>query len=343
MSRKTVLKVLYGASSVLMIHHWDTDGIASAAILKSRLSAFNVKVSGYVPRIGIYGIDGIELDRLPRDIDLAVILDYSLDPDQLGRLAGAINADVAVVDHHIHAPPRGIPSYNPVAEGADPSSYPSTTWVLKELLGLEVNDLVILGIVGDVGTLMSDNLVRRQVLGFLLSREVTIEDYESAAAMIDSCYRALDRIGVAMSVDKLASYGGDPRKILSDPEWREKKRMVDEEVNRLVKRAGEGQEVIPGVIVYRLQSELLVLSAVGRALSRRYPDLIVVVVFELLGGPRYVYVRSQMKRLDWAIPKLKSLGFNIGGKDRVFSIQIDDGDVDTPLNRVLEILSRRLK
>lgn len=53
-----------------------------------------------------------------------------------------LGVDVVVVDHHANAV-RAQRFYNPVARGAAEDDYPSTTWVLRELMPRDTAIVVV--------------------------------------------------------------------------------------------------------------------------------------------------------------------------------------------------------
>ena len=101
----------YGEDS--LVHHWDADGIVSAALLlRAGVRARRI----LVPRIGGYDADAI-LGRLPGDVETAVVLDYGIPGREYDRLYDRLRG-LAVVDHHRTEPPRRVGAFcNPVALG----------------------------------------------------------------------------------------------------------------------------------------------------------------------------------------------------------------------------------
>ena len=116
------VSILKSSTRVHVVFHWDTDGIASAAMLAR---ALGTRVSGLsVPSIGFYSVDAIGYKSL--DADAIVVLDYGVEGYE--RVESETGIPLVVFDHHAVRPSNlRLGAYcNPVAHGeGDEVEYPS--------------------------------------------------------------------------------------------------------------------------------------------------------------------------------------------------------------------------
>ena len=106
------LELLDKKSHVLIIHHWDSDGVSSAAIITQYLNAnFPSLIIDYViPDVGTYRIlpndkNAIGNISIPKSYyDMTVILDYSVPEDDIINYASKFAHPVVVYDHHLRTP-----------------------------------------------------------------------------------------------------------------------------------------------------------------------------------------------------------------------------------------------
>jgi single-stranded DNA-specific DHH superfamily exonuclease len=203
-----VITAILGAEKVFIVHHWDADGVASAALLARRLGGKLVGTD--VPRIGVYAAEAVP--EPPRNA-LLVVLDYGIPGPEYDKLAERTSTPIAVVDHHAVEPPRRLSTYcNPVAlkKGSE-RDYPGNSLLVYKLLG-EPRDtgdqfLAALGVVGDLEPFLKAG---RKHPGLALAEEllretnVSLEEASRLARSIDSCYRLLDYDCLRYAVTRLA-------------------------------------------------------------------------------------------------------------------------------------------
>ncbi|MFC2049037.1 DHH family phosphoesterase, partial [Elusimicrobiota bacterium] len=145
-------------NSAIIISHWDCDGIVSAAIITKLLNANNIMRIAYtIPDIGTYKLEPRNMIpdgniTLPDgEYEVIFVLDYSVSRANMIEFQKFVKKPVIVYDHHLRKPidrPE-IDYTNPVAFGDPGIQWPACTWVIKEDLKMEVDDLVVLGIAGD--------------------------------------------------------------------------------------------------------------------------------------------------------------------------------------------------
>ncbi len=305
--KKSFLKQLCSSDEILVVHHWDTDGVASASIALDYLSQSGFKVYSTTPEIGLYDAESI---RFRGYIDSILILDYALDYNSIRRLEEKLKAKALVVDHHYNKLPRTPRLLNSYTH--ELGVYPSTTTLLAELLDHPLDQLVALGILGDLGS---------RGLGYLGCFKLGCKPgfLLEASKLLDYPYKCMREDLVEKSVYKLLEYYyGDFKSLLRDELLLECKSVVEREEERVY---GDLElEFKENVVVARFSSRYMVLSSIGRRLASKHRDKIVVLFFKLEGRGRfYVYARSWRFDLTRLIEKLRALGFNAGGKREVAS------------------------
>ena len=67
----------------LVIHHWDADGIASAALLKKHLTSKGFEVRTYTPPIGAYLVED---DVLQQHFDRIYCVDLAMPEEEFLKL-----------------------------------------------------------------------------------------------------------------------------------------------------------------------------------------------------------------------------------------------------------------
>ena len=306
--------------SMAIIHHWDSDGLASAALIGRYLSKINVKASFYIPKIGIYAIEAINLREIKeQEPEALLILDYGIPVNHIEKLENLLGVDVIVVDHHINdVRPKCF--FNPIARGSREDEYPSTTWVLRDLIDVEDSlDLVALGVVGDLGKRLEGKALKSILEGFISKFGLTLDDIYEASNIVDSCYRLLDYSSIHYARSILEDRGVEG--VLKSPFLDEKLLELKNEIDRAKRdlRLVEDGRLIK---VFELATKSYITSLIGRELAHKFKDSIIMLVHEVKGLElTYIYVRSLKFNLRGVLEALRKSGdINIGGKDHVFVV-----------------------
>ena len=128
----------------LIVHHWDTDGLASAAMLLrffEKLNA-NIKIELMTPTINNFYLQSEEYDVIKdQNFDFIITCDINFPEDVVFKLAEIKPGKVFVFDHHKQDPIKAVFYYN--------KPYPSCSLVLRDYLHLEFDMLSIIGDIGD--------------------------------------------------------------------------------------------------------------------------------------------------------------------------------------------------
>ncbi|HHI00597.1 MAG TPA: DHH family phosphoesterase, partial [Thermococcus litoralis] len=167
----------------LIIHHWDTDGITSTALLikASELKDF----MNLSPPIGEFRFD----ERIREAIERAgkvYVLDLNL-PHEVE----SIDKETVFIDHHIQ-PRIKNPMVRQINPALEEDEAPSASFVVSEYFSVW-NAWSALGVVGDIG----EKAFEIPKVNQLLEREgLTREEALKIVELIDSNYITMDREGV---------------------------------------------------------------------------------------------------------------------------------------------------
>jgi len=331
---RRVVKLIEEASKVSIIHHWDSDGIASAALIAKK---YKDKISSFIiPRIGEYNIEAIDVNKLKKsNPDLVLILDYGIPLNQLKILEESIGVKVAVIDHHVNK--FMVDAFcNPIAFGCAEEEYPSTTWVLREILDLEdFSDIVALGIVGDLGKAIKDSPLLRWIEENVKSRGLAIDDVFHVVNVIDSCYRLVDYECIDYVRGILIEH--EVKDILVDDYLRSKLLKLNEEVSKALSSVKLVKEHDEFIKVFEVTTDAYITSLIGRELAYKHHNSIIVLQHEVKKlNKRCIYIRSYKYSLRSILEAFKSMNMNVGGKDKVLVISCNGEtyEIDTIINTI---------
>jgi len=311
--------------SLCVVHHWDCDGIASAALLGLFAKERGLDIEFRVPPIEVYD-ESIYNEIATRKSLL--VLDYAVYP----------KFKALVIDHHRVEYEGNAIVCNPVAAGSTEDQYPSTTIVIKRhVLPEAPNDIVALGIVGDLGKSLETSPWKEFVFEAAKSANLDFNEIVKAAELLNMCYTTLSRELVSYARDVLLREG--VRGVIRDGKLDEVAKGVLRELDRVLKSVEPCLED-RHLVVYRIAMSYSLVSKVGRELAHRHPDKVVVVVGSVSRKIGRIYIRSASKVLSPLIPKLRSLGVgkSVGGKDRVVSILCNAVDCENELPIVLKVV-----
>ena len=315
---------------VLLIHHWDTDGLCSAALLLDYFGRDDVDT--WTPLLGTFYL-------LPEHIEMAqgydhvVACDMALPADNIKAIAEKTR--VTVIDHHHQDPIEEIEHINPVAYGASGEEYPSNTWVIKEHLGLPLSLKIILGYIGDrEQKIMNNPPFWKQTQEYLEGEGVAFDDLLELVYRIDSSYKVGEREAVMLAPQQLREY--ETREdILANKEWAENLRKLEEKLEKVL---SEPPEVVDGVQVKRLDTPYAIISQVTRKLAWGTGKDTVVVNTGFFSDQDQLYSRSNIVDMHSLIERAKKYGYNAGGKKDVIGAIIPKTDTERFLAETIEYI-----
>jgi len=343
---KYVRQLIEKSSQILLVHHWDADGIASAAIIAE--SHENAK--NYCPPIGLFKVNKTVLDEIERRIsgkeDLILILDWNIPFEDAEKIERKFRVKVALIDHHHKdtTPPKPA-YYNPVAYGESEANYPSTTWTIIKALGRQLDLKVLLGVFGDLEEQATKlKIYHEEIKPYMDEKKYTIEDLISAAKRLNACGRTGDRKLVEKSVWKLINHNDDLKSILKDEEWRRTQATIEEELSKII--IDRREAFFGNIIVKKFSSPYNITSEVARKLAKLNPKSIIVVLNQsekLAEAEIYVRRGSMLNvKLTQIINKLRKAGLEAGGKEAVFGVKVAHSKVEEALKLILSMLMEEL-
>lgn len=306
---------------MLIIHHWDTDGICSAAKLIKELKPETY--TNLSPDIGDFSFSE-RIREAMKDHDDVYVVDLNL-PGEVKNSEKKIR----FMDHHIQERIENplVEQVNPLVEGGDPGDFPSCSVVLSEHLS-SWDLLSALGAIGDIGLkALDDPRVREQVD----KSGLTSKQAEKIVSLIDSNYLAVDLDSVEKAVSEVLEL--EPRKMLDHPEWNRKLSDIEKTIEETI----ESRKDVGDFCYMDMTTPYNVISKLARKAVWEMGYAGALVVNRDFHGKGQTYLRintETAERMDMAsiISRLKEMGINAGGKKEVV------GSV-YPKERVDEVLS----
>ncbi len=303
----------------MILHHWDADGICSAAMY--------IKINGsdtlFTPKLGNFFIDDEDLAIL-RNHSQITVLDMNLpDVDKLCSFA-----KIRIYDHHRTTKVECAEEhYNPYLWG---ERYPSTTTVLAKRFSYSVDYLVAIGIVGDMGP-AAKNIPEWNIVENMVKKGISYDTLVKAAELLDSSYKMGKRDEVIENVH-LALQGLDD--ILHAEHLWQNLDTIQKEVQRWVELADDR-----GKFFYlKMNTEMNIISAVTRKLA--WDGGKTAIVVNTKPDRDEFYIRSPDYEFDATlfIEEAKKRGYKAGGKKEVMGAILPKGEGEKFANYVMEVL-----
>lgn len=315
---------------VLLIHHWDTDGLCSAALLLDYFGRDDIDT--WTPLLGTFYLLPEHI-KMAQGFDHVIVCDMALPAENIRQIAKKTR--VTVIDHHHQDPIEEIEHINPVAHGASGDSYPSNTWVIKEHLSLPLSLKIILGYVGDrEQKIMNNPPFWMQTQEYLEQEGIEFDDLLELVYRIDSSYKVGEREAVMKAPQQLREY--ETREdIMANMEWMENLRKLEEKLEKVL---SEPPEVVDGVQVKRLDTPYAIISQVTRKLAWGTGEDTVVVNTGFFPDQDQLYSRSNIVDMHKLIERAKKHGYNAGGKKDVIGAIIPKTDTERFLAETIEYI-----
>ena len=302
----------------LIIHHWDTDGITSAALL---IRALNLEeFRNLTPPIGEFRFDE-RIKRAIEEVEKIYVLDLSLPHEVEG-----IEKEIMFIDHHIQPRIKNskVKQINPALEGDEA---PSASFVVSQYFNIW-NAWSALGVIGDIG----EKAFKIPKVEELLEMDgITKEEALRLVSLIDSNYVTMDRESVERALKVLLE---NPIKdLLTYEPWLKKAEAIEEAVQDAISKA----EVKNGIAFITFKSPFNIISKVARKAVWEIGYEGAVVVNEDFHGKAQIYFRVSSKmaeKINMAqiIAELKGKGFNAGGKREVLGCICEKNRIEEALD-----------
>ncbi len=313
----------------LLIHHWDTDGICSAALLLRHLSDKNI--DNKTPELGNYYLTEKELDEYSK-YDFIIIADMSLPEDNILRLAK--NAKIIIFDHHLGKEIKQVYHNNPIIKGENPDKYPSASWIVNSHLGNPINLYALLGIIGDHEQKIKNNTEFYKIItDFCNENNLIFDDLLKIAYLLDSNYKLGDKTSVEKAPHALLNYDS-PSDILNNPTWNQNYTKLNEEITKQLEKP---EDELNGIIYKKIDTPYNIISTITRKVAWGSGKNTIVINTGFFNDKDQIYVRSN-KNIEPMIQRGKTLGFKCGGKTEVLGAIVPKNKTESFSNEILNFL-----
>lgn len=322
----------------LIIHHWDTDGICSGAILLDNLQRRSLQMDTFTPSLGNYYLLEKELKELKKlSPKFIIIADLCLPKYEVLKLK-EITPKIIIFDHHAREEIFEVMDFNPISKGEIPEKYPATTWILDNYLNTRTSLLSVLGVFGDNGLgALTNKFVSDRITEFIRERNLTPEILIKITNLIDSNYQLGDRTGVMNALYFVLENKNSADKLLECEKWNKNVERLYAEVNKYLERPGKE---IGNIVIKKINTKYHLSSKIGRAIAWSGNKKIAVVINTGISNDSdEIYVRSGIPTVDLLsiLSIAKHRNYQAGGKKDVISINLPKSDT---AEFVSEILSR---
>ncbi|ADG12674.1 phosphoesterase RecJ domain protein [Methanocaldococcus infernus ME] len=310
---------------MLLIHHWDTDGITSAAILIKVLKIDNFL--NLSPPIGEYSFDS-RIWKYIEKSEKIYVLDFNV-PHELEKIK---DKEVIFFDHHIQKKINNphVIQINPLLKG---KSSPSTTIVISEYFN-HWDAYSALGAVGDLGKKAFEiSLVNK----LLKQENISKKEALMIVQLIDSNYIVMDKNWVEKAVNVLLNY--EIKEILEYDPWIKNVENIEKTINDIIGNI----DVRENIAFVEFKSSYNVISKVARKVVWEMGYKGAVVVNKNFHGKAQIYFRISpelAKKIDMyeIIQELKNRKFNAGGKKEVLGCICKKSEIDDVLDIIKNYL-----
>ena len=301
----------------LIIHHWDTDGICSAALIAKVLQD---EWTNCTPPIGVFDFD-TSVWKLIERAEKIYVVDFNA-PDVVEK----ISKPTVFIDHHVQRriSNKFVIQINPVIDG---KYYPSASWVVSEYYNIW-NHLSALGAIGDNRNVFATEFGEKVRTLLPLPKADAIKIVE----LIDSNYVVMDRDGVEEAVKVVLN--SEPKELLNNERWLKNLDLIKREVQRALNNLVVKQNCAEVVF----KSNCNIISKVGRMLVWDMGFDLALVVNKDFNGLGQVYLRAKTDKINMLkmIEKLKSAGYNAGGKKDVLGVVCQKNELENVVSIVRE-------
>jgi single-stranded DNA-specific DHH superfamily exonuclease len=313
----------------LLIHHWDTDGICSARLFLEKLS--DKDITNKTPELGNYFLTDQELEDYSK-FDFVIVTDMSMPEDNILRLAK--NAEVMIFDHHLGKVIEQVFHNNPVIKGENPDKYPSTSWIVNDYLGNELNLFGLLGIIGDHEQKIKNNQeFFKLITDFCNERDLNFEDMLKMAYLLDSNYKIGDKSAVEKAPNLLLE-NGTVDFIMNNHNWNDNYNKL---IQELEKQQNMPYDEINGIILKKINTSYNIISSLTRKVAWSSGKNTIVINTGFFNDRDQVYIRSK-KNAEPMITRGKELGYKCGGKKEVLGAIVPKKQTDTFVQEIIEYL-----
>ena len=292
----------------MIIHHWDTDGICSAALLKT------VKRDELFVPENFFLTEEEKNYIEKRNPEWIYLVDIAL-PDKDINFLESIS-DLYIFDHHRRKEKKK-------SFYIDENS-PSTTFIIKNHYRLKEDLLTVLGAVGDKEEKILETEYRNDVEKVMKRYDIEFEQLLKITKLLDSNYVINDFKAVKESVDFVFRNKNNPEAILYNKKLNENLKKIEEEI-----KSNLNYNIEKNFVLCEINTEYRIISRIARILFKKYPDKNILVMNRKTGN---IYVRSK-KDLSFLIEDAKK-NYYAGGKKDVCGIILPEREMDSYIEKI---------
>jgi single-stranded DNA-specific DHH superfamily exonuclease len=316
-----------------LIHHWDTDGICSAAIILKRFKETDIE--NWTPTLGAFYLTDDQIEWAS-NYNFVFVVDMALPEENLRSISK--KTQVFHIDHHHQRPLDFLNHYNPVAKGESTENYPSNTWVIKELFNLDISLYVVLGFIGDrENKIKDDERFWRITQQFCSEQGLSFDELVELVRLIDSNYKVGDKTAVE-EAPRLLQDNESPSYIKSMKKWNDNLQLFNTKMDEIL---SQPPEEIRGTLIKKLDTKFAVISAVTRNIAWNTNRNTIVINTGFFSDKDQLYSRSSTHDMHPLITSAKKQGFNSGGKTDVIGAIIPKDKTENFVEEILDYFSEK--
>ncbi len=336
MIKKNVIK-LKNNDRLLFIHHWDCDGLCSAALLYRLLKKLNqnINIKMMMPGIGNYFLSENDLEKIKTENPgYLFVIDMALPESNILLLEKAIE-NVYIFDHHKQARIKEVVHINPTIDKGSNSFYPSTGWVLNDFFDQQQDIFSILGAIGDQGEKVKNNNIVKKVLE---ENDLTFGQCDNIVKVIDSNYIINNKNDINKTIIFLKENADNIGSVLQNKDLTGNRFRIEKEISDQIKM-GFIEDKEKKIIIKKFESKFNIISDLTRILAAQFPGYIIVVINNLI-KINNIYIRSSREKIDLTpiIGLAKKYNYNSGGKNEVVGVFLPKKDVQNFLKEAFELI-----
>ena len=318
-------------SKGLIVHHWDTDGICSAGMLLAELKG--KEVDNISPGIGNFYLTKGEIESIKdRGYEFIAIVDVCIPKENILKLKDSVSSKIFIFDHHLQENIKEVEHLNPVSKGKSQESFPSTTWVLSQWVGIDI--LAVLGAVGDKEARIKENeLIYPEIEKFMGAHSLDFKQLLRMVKLIDSSYKVMDKEGAETAARFVTENRNSPEKIIGHQPWHKNSVRIKAEIDRQMSK-----EIIEdgNLMILNTETPLNIISTITRKLAWKNPKKTVVVINKgFFWDKNQIYVRGT--KAQSLIKIARERGYSAGGKRGVAGIVLPNTETDDFLSIIKNI------
>lgn len=316
--------------TVLLVHHWDTDGLASAAlILKyAQEHRWTTRFELMHPQINNYFLTEKELQQIrAQKLGAIVTVDLNFPLSTIEALE-SVGVPVFVFDHHTQTAKINRP-------GVQDVSYPGCSMLVSDYLLQPLSLTAVLGMVGDQEDRIAQYVAFYPAVEQMMKDSgLSLQEMLRITKRIDTSYVLSDTQAMHHAIDVLRN---DPKTVLTDDTFLRNERTVVSELERVLTQEPESPRA--RVRTLHIESTASVISEVTRALSKRFPDDVIITDQAYVDFSN-IYVRRRNAAVDvsYIATEARNRGYNSGGKAEVTGIILPKEQLDAMRQWIIESL-----